>query len=818
MAVVLKSLNHMDFKKHATNPKYSPEASFSSVPEALVRTVAPQPGQLCPTCEKIDFAELLRTPPLTTIPDYNARHLGSWRDVLQRGDCSFCHLAREAFRTQHPGAFRDAAPRISKSTGLSPRCWLTTSLAGTYYSADGEKHDVSQLTLYTDECTTLDGGPDQRYLAHIRLLANDAHILRLDPMYQGRLIGNHASPQTLWNWIQGCLIGHKTCYLARKQTAYIMSPKAMRFVDVENMCITKPTFTPIYIALSYVWGGTELLQLKTSNLEQLQKEGCLTGLWDKVPAVIQDAIELVSSLNDRLPPGFSDDRWDHGPVFLWVDQLCIVQDDLKDKHTQIAQMDHVFADALATIVAASGANADQRLSRKHEDEVSFSQVVENIKGLRLVVALPDLDQILGKSPSEGRAWTFQESQLSFCALYLTEEQIFCKCSQDLMMEDLVCETPGTNTAKGIEPPPDWYNPHKSSKLLFTVGDKWPDNFEFYAGVVEKYTGRSLTFSQDVLAAFVGIQNSLQYTTDWRIRNGMPDNVLDFMLLWRPNFNNLRRRFLENGDIIRTGSTPPTYCWAAWLGPITFDRPLGLELRSLITKFEIVRMKGKKAKTERIIRRVDSDVFNYGGDWESDFPGRPYRLKPRSPSQPWITPADPNVRHADEMIASFENLTAAFSTVAFKAGITKTPFRARDGPCILRFQAAVVRLAVGGIVDGESFTDEPHVIDPRSCARLWVWDSLGRRVGTVWAVDQSVFGLGQSSIQVEFILLSQTREKETFEQLQWMFDSEVGSVHESCMTNVMLVKRVQQGKFERVTIGKIHENCAAEAVEEVIELV
>jgi len=56
---------------------------------------------------------------------------------------------------------------------------------------------------------------------------------------------------------------------------------------------------------------------------------------DQISQVIQDAMDLVSALGER---------------HLWVDTLCIVQDDEETKHDLISKIDVIYAGAVAVIV------------------------------------------------------------------------------------------------------------------------------------------------------------------------------------------------------------------------------------------------------------------------------------------------------------------------------------------------------------------------------------------------------------------------------------------------------------------------------------
>jgi len=97
-----------------------------------------------------------------------------------------------------------------------------------------------------------------------------------------------------------------------------------------------------YTALSYVWGQTEgVFKNVKSKRRKLFKDGCLSKNWKKLPATVKDAILLTEAL--AIP-------------YLWVDRLCIVQDDKESLKHNISWMTSIYANAYFTIIATEGAD------------------------------------------------------------------------------------------------------------------------------------------------------------------------------------------------------------------------------------------------------------------------------------------------------------------------------------------------------------------------------------------------------------------------------------------------------------------------------
>ncbi|KAL5360047.1 heterokaryon incompatibility protein-domain-containing protein [Aspergillus floccosus] len=168
------------------------------------------------------------------------------------------------------------------------------------------------------------------------------------------------------------------------------SLKTFRLVDVVNGCVVETPIHREYFALSYVWGRVEQVRLFKANKDLLMRPGGLAGMASQLPKTIRDAIDLVRLL---------------GKQYLWVDCLCLIQDDEEDLADSIGYMDLVYRGATATIIAASGQDADAGLPGVHPNSRHAAQIIEEIApGVRMTV-LRELDEFLEISKYSTRGWT-----------------------------------------------------------------------------------------------------------------------------------------------------------------------------------------------------------------------------------------------------------------------------------------------------------------------------------------------------------------------------------------------------------------------------
>lgn len=157
----------------------------------------------------------------------------------------------------------------------------------------------------------------------------------------GRLIPEVVDVMRLRTWAARCLSEHGT-----RCGAPELSPfhTGFRVIDVENRCVVDAP-SPIYqyVALSYRWPEAPHLLNLAGTRARLSQPGGLDDSHTDIPQVIKDAMTLCQRMN--LP-------------YLWVDALCIYQDDGVDKDVQIGKMDQVYSRAIITIVVRLHASQD----------------------------------------------------------------------------------------------------------------------------------------------------------------------------------------------------------------------------------------------------------------------------------------------------------------------------------------------------------------------------------------------------------------------------------------------------------------------------
>ncbi|PQE08780.1 hypothetical protein CJF31_00010294 [Rutstroemia sp. NJR-2017a BVV2] len=391
---------------------------------------------------------------------------------------------------------------------------------------------------------------DPLWTPSFRLLADDVFKLGVERGVKelGRLHqGFHVDHDFIRDCYETCIGNHGSACAdperpgSKGQKFPLVDPRplplAFRVIDVEDSMIIPAPDHCSFVVLSYVWGETRFPTLKKSNHRELQAHNSLTS-WH-VPKTIADAMEVSRILKIR---------------YLWVDALCILQDDEDDKAAQIQQMDVIYSKANLTIVAAGEiAYADRGLWVASEQSKLFNQVVEEIWGLRFIGTAPLAQNVVSRSLWHKRAWTYQESVLSKRLLVFTDYQTYYSCEIAEFAQDYIQSV----NADGSQQEAQCFSNVDSPKL--SPLSYFSDEFRI---IIRDYSARELSYDSDGLNAVSGVLRNYKRGTNDRFLCGLPiSDLFEFGMLW------FCRSSLRHRQPSRSGKPFPSWSWVGWVGGV-----------------------------------------------------------------------------------------------------------------------------------------------------------------------------------------------------------------------------------------------------------
>jgi hypothetical protein len=255
-----------------------------------------------------------------------------------------------------------------------------------------------------------------------------------------------------------------------------------------------------YVALSHCWGRPDKHPIMTykSNIED--QTTCIS--FASLSRTFRDAVQIVRQLNKR---------------YLWIDSLCIIQNDETDWAKESALMGDVYSNAYCTLSALSskdgtgGCQQAKNIRHRYDTFVTDIHIGrEDERNIRFrLTEMPPIswsDDYMGGSsdwdserfeevPLNSRAWTLQERVLSRRTIHFGKWQMLWECF----------ETRLTAQAPWGKQRDDRYDPHTSldafKQPLYTKS-KW------YA-LLADYVERSLSVDSDKLTALSGLAHRYQ---------------------------------------------------------------------------------------------------------------------------------------------------------------------------------------------------------------------------------------------------------------------------------------------------------------------
>ena len=369
-------------------------------------------------------------------------------------------------------------------------------------------------------------------------------LRRLENPNKAHEVGRLFNPQQvnvelLRQWIDCCRTSHtEHCHKIEVPN----SISHVYLIDVVEGCLVSANIETRYVALSYVWGNFNTIQTTKGNFMYLQKPGSIDVSVGnlKVGKTIEDAISLVSLLGER---------------YLWVDRLCIVQDDLDTKQGFLNAMGSIYANAYFTIVAADGHHADhglRGLGHGSQDRSVGCNIIRFPFETDVVAHRPRA-WYPEDSPWESRAWTFQEALFSrrllifngtvswYCRVAIWEEHV------NHPTEEVAVSSVAANVGNYVP--------------FAALSPTWPD-LKRWEEMVGDFNKRKLTFDGDMMDSFAGLRSVFDGQFSGGILWGLPEMFFDHCIIWKP-IEVLRRRRAYNHALL--AESLPSWSWVAWEG-------------------------------------------------------------------------------------------------------------------------------------------------------------------------------------------------------------------------------------------------------------
>ena len=372
--------------------------------------------------------------------------------------------------------------------------------------------------------------------------------------------GSHESLALVQSWLSECEQSHPLCMA----TGSPQGPS--RLIDLG---VSIETTTDLYLrdthgarhrymALSYCWGDpTVHTALKTTRDTLVKHQIGIS--FAVLPLTLQHATTIARKLNFR---------------YLWVDALCIIQDDEDDWAREVAKMCEVYTEAALTIFACSsdggsgGIFSDQEYSSC--TPIPYLDTYVNVSDDYARQHHPDT-AFASLDPIHKRAWTLQEAALSTRAVYFTSQEIRWECNswRRCQCGKLSDRLPTTPSPEGVEY--EFYRMWRV-KQFFPVR---PVALAYYhwETMLTSFTIRNLTVQSDRLAALSGLAQ--RFAAIMEADSGRKEKYLAGIwagslpqgLLWRvmPNKPLSASRGIrhERPAVWRA----PTWSWASMEAPV-----------------------------------------------------------------------------------------------------------------------------------------------------------------------------------------------------------------------------------------------------------
>ncbi|KAI1799164.1 HET-domain-containing protein [Daldinia bambusicola] len=332
-----------------------------------------------------------------------------------------------------------------------------------------------------------------------------------------------------------------------------MGSTICRLVETKTDPVFMQSSDVQYATLSYCWGPPEhssrQFKTETSSLQE-RKAGFSI---DEASPILRDAIQVAQALGIR---------------YLWVDAVCIIQDDKLDWYRESSQISLIFQNSALSICTPASTSCQEGFLTRNwtTTRIRFqSRINKAVSGsytLRLVSEVKDyfhatsdgLSLALTHSSWATRGWILQEYELSQRALVFTKTKLHVITEHGVQSEgnEIVDTSECTRGASFL--------PGSRTEL---------NKYLNFLSLVEDYSTMKLTHRTDKFPAISGLASRLYNGGGYYAGHILPH--ID--LLWTSVLCQPVARITREA-LVRSLKSPepyvaPSWSWASRDHPVTF---------------------------------------------------------------------------------------------------------------------------------------------------------------------------------------------------------------------------------------------------------
>jgi hypothetical protein len=302
-----------------------------------------------------------------------------------------------------------------------------------------------------------------------------------------------------------------------------------------------------YTALSYCWGDAQIPITTKANLEGRHRY----LEWNCLPKVFQDAIVVTRAL---------------GLKYIWIDAICIIQDDDLDMSAQLSQMAQVYHEAYLVISADSASSANDRLLKERVSQLYLRTSAPNksTRGSEILFHEYMNHESLGgrtkadrKWPLARRGWTLQERFLATRIIHISNTEVVWECNERLRCECKYMDRT-TKDSENLS----WTSLRSRYIHNSDVGVSENKRAECWCLIVREYSGRLFSKDYDRLPAISGLASRFAKSGIGEYRAGIWTKHILRMISWHRSPAESGRRLVEY--------LAPSWSWASMVGQIDWE--------------------------------------------------------------------------------------------------------------------------------------------------------------------------------------------------------------------------------------------------------